>query len=478
MTKKIITVLEITQTHIKLTQAQEEAQDNVITKIIVEHISSNTDGAISKALSDLIKKSNIKPTNLITVIPRNLVTVRNITFPSGDPAEIEKMVKFQAARQIPYSKEDIIVDYSIINRDSSGGSQVLLAIAHKDVINRYLRIIEGAGLKASLFALSSQGVCCWFKVYQDKNKKTGQEAVALVDIDTDNTDICFVCNNQLTFSRSISFGIKNFSGEDFKNLLQQIRLTLSAYKKERIGKEISRIIFISSSNKSIQGLAKIAGDEFSVSTEIIELQSIASKKEGLSLPNQIVQFEISSSAILGFALSRKESFIDLLPADIHKEQKTQIKNKELIISGVFLFLVIVSILSIVFVKLHKKEQYIKILEVSLKQTNPEAEDISQMIRKLDILGQRVNPKVSSIDILYELYNLMPKNMSLSALNLDEQGNLSLQGAALVMSDVFNFQSLLNKSEYFSNVEVKYASKKRMRKGELTDFRIDCQIIKQ
>ncbi|MFH0911158.1 MAG: hypothetical protein V1918_06625, partial [Planctomycetota bacterium] len=101
------------------------------------------------------------------IIPRNLITLRNVAFPSHDPLEISKMVELQATRQTPYSRGDIIIKHSIIEKDPSGYSKVLLAIAHKDVINRYLKIIDKTAITPSLFTLSSQGVCSYYEAYQN-----------------------------------------------------------------------------------------------------------------------------------------------------------------------------------------------------------------------------------------------------------------------------------------------------------------------
>jgi len=478
MAKNIITVLEITETHIKLVQAREESQDNIkITKFLIENIPSGTDEDISKKLSNLIKKSNIKPTNLIIIIPRNLVTIRNVGLPSQDPAEIEQMVELQATRQIPYSREDIVIDNLIIGKDSSGYSKALLVIVHKDVIKRYLKIIDGIAARPALFTLSSQGVCNCYQVYQNKTKGIDQKTTVLMDIDTVNTDICFFDNKQLIFSRSISFGIREFDGENVENFLREVHLTLSTYRKEKIGQEISKIV-LTPSSEYIKNLAKRLESDFSIPTEVLDPSIIVSRKKRLSLPDQIVKCEVSGSAILGFAVEKKGKIIDLLPSEIHKEQERGVKKKEFVFLGILLILTIVSVMSVIFTKIHKKEQYIKSLEASLKQTNPEAKNIAQTIKKLELIKQRLSPKVSSIDILYELYNILPENMAISVFGLDDQGNLSLQGVALAMSDVYNFQDLLIKSVYFGNVEVKYASTRRTRKGELVDFRITSKITKQ
>ena len=477
MAKKNLTILEITQTHIKLAEFKEEPKKRILTKFIIENISSSKDEDISKALSGLIKINNIKPTNLITVIPRNQITFRNVKLPSQASTEIKKMIEFQASQELPYQKEDLIIDYLIVGKDSSGFSRVLLAIVHRDVVNRYLKIVESLKLKPNSFILSSQGISKWFKVYQEQAEQAQQKIAILMDIDTNTTDLCFFSGNQLLFSRSISFGIRDLKDKNPDNLLKQIHLTIAAYKKEKLADDVSKIILMPYSD-NIQDLAKVLENKFLVPTEVIDPQIIISKENKVSLPIQVAKSEVSSSVIFGIAASEKGGFIDLLPQEVHRKQKIQIRNKELISLGVILVLAIISIVLTMFIKIHKKEQYIKTLKSSLIRIDSEARETVQMIKKLDLIKQRQNPKFSTIDIIYELYNLLPENMSLSILELDEQGYLFLEGVALVMSDVFSFQGRLDKTIYFSNVKVKNTSSRRTRKGELIDFNIVCQLTQR
>jgi len=473
MAKKFKTILEITNTHIKLLQTKEEQKGSIIT-FIIEDISSPRDEDISKKLQDLVKNLNIKQSSLNVVIPRNLITLRNVSFPSHNPNEIKEMIDLQSARFIPHSKEDVIIDYLILDKDPSGYSRVLLTIAHKDVIKRYLKIIGGSLSRPEIVSLSSQGVCSLYSMYQKKTNKTEEGIILLVDIDATTTDVCFY-NKKLVFSRSISFGIKDFTGENLDNLIREFHLTLSTFKKETQSQEISKIILFSSGG--IEAFSDRLKSEFSIPLEIINSSSIVSMEKGLSLPDQVLQHKCSDSVVLGFSANKHPRFIDLLPRGVHEEKEKYLKYKKLISLGILLVLAVTSIATGVFTRMHKKEQYIRRLEDSLKRTSPDVTYVNEMTKKLQLVKERLNPEILTIDILTELYKTMPENMSLSALEMDEGRNLLLEGLALAMSDVVDFQKRLTRSNYFSKVEIKYATKKKTKGRQVTDFKIACRMAK-
>ena len=124
------------------------------------------------------------------------------------------------------------------------------------------------------------------------------------------------------------------------------------------------------------------------------------------------------------------------------------------------------------------EQYLKYLDAKFNEVGPIAKRIEDTTKKLELIREQLDYSNSGIDVIYELYNILPSSMSLNVFNLDEKGNLTLQGVSSQMSDIFSFQSKLEKSKNFKNVEVKYASKRMTSQGEITDFRITCQVGKE
>src|SRR3990167_988360 len=174
----LLTAIEITDTHIKLIQAQRLRHAGSLTHCDFKELPEPTDPAVSKVLSQMIKAARIKPSTVTAVIPRRFAILRHLSLPSHADSEIRKMVELQIAKQIPYPREDVVLDYLIIEKQPSGYSKVLIVAVHKDVINRYLKIFKDAGVNLNSLTLSSVGLLGWFNYWQQKNKLKNTQPVA------------------------------------------------------------------------------------------------------------------------------------------------------------------------------------------------------------------------------------------------------------------------------------------------------------
>ena len=80
-----------------------------------------------------------------------------------------------------------------------------------------------------------------------------------------------------------------------------------------------------------------------------------------------------------------------------------------------------------------------------------------------------------IDILGHSYDLIPANISLSVVSYDGKKTISYKGTSKDMANILAFVKKLEKSEYFYTTEIKYATKKKVKGEEVTDFNIQCQL---
>lgn len=472
MAKGLTTILEITQTHVKLAQASSVAGGRVLVFLGAKEIKETSAETVTKAIKGLVSESRIKFQDITCVIGRGSVIVRNFNLPSQEPAEIENMLDFQIKQQIPYAKEDIISDYVITTKNKNGYSDILLVTAHKDVIDWYLKILSPIDIYPDFFSLSSVGISKWYGLYLSSLKKATSEVALLINIDSSVADLCFCSNENLIFSRSISFGLNDLNIDKIEGFLEQMHLTLSTYRKEKNNPEVSKIILLTQSEKAAF-LPQKLNLEFSLPVEIINPINSIPKNKNVSAMQ--IPSNLSFTAVLGLAIAQKEDDLNLLPQDIRQRQKIKYFNKEAMFSGSLLILAILLILGSVSINIYKKEQYLKQLDIKLKDVAPVAKGVEDKTRKLELVKEYWDYSVSPIDIIYELYNVLPSSMSLNVFNLDEKGNLTLQGVSSRMSDIFSFQSVLEKTKIFRNVEVKYASKRNTSQGEITDFRVTCQI---
>ncbi len=477
MADKSVTALEITSTHIKLVQSQNTARGWTVSKLFVRDISSNVPGDISKALKELLSISKIKETSVILVVPRQFFTLRILKLPSQDNKEIEKMVELQIPKQIPWPSEDMVSGYSILEKDALGFSKVLLVICQKEIIKRYLKILSLASIKTERITLSSEGICRWYQDFSKRSVIKDNLPVVLLDIDTENTDVCFYQKENLLFTRSVSFRAADLAGGKLDALVEELHKTVSSLERDQTASSIGKIVIVTAA-EGANLLTDRLKTEFSSEVSLVNPAKEILLSKDLIVPLAVTEGKCSAASILGVASGWLKKEFNLLPEEVKKEEQQKSKIRDFAILALVLVLLLIFSAASLAAKIYKKEQYLKEIELILKKESPKAKQIENSIKKLNLVKERLSSRGSSIDVIYELYNLIPDGVSLSIFSFDDADIITLQGMSLNMSDVFNFQSILEKSPYFKNVEVKYASKRKLRQTELTDFRITCAVDKK
>jgi len=149
MKKGISTVIEITNLHVKFYQFKNIRNERTMTSFDVKPIGDYTDEKIVEILIAMLRSKNIQAEELVFVVPRRLVILKQMRLPSKNEDEIKKMVELQLINKIPYSIEDISYHCTLLVEDSTDYSQVLVIIMHKEVSDRYLKIFSNR--KAELF---------------------------------------------------------------------------------------------------------------------------------------------------------------------------------------------------------------------------------------------------------------------------------------------------------------------------------------
>ena len=95
-------------------------------------------------------------------MPRHLVTVRFLKFPSTDDNEIKKMVKIESLKHVPYADEDVVSGYRIIEKLTDGYSNILIAVAQAEAVRKEVDILKKAGMTVESVALGAETLLLWY----------------------------------------------------------------------------------------------------------------------------------------------------------------------------------------------------------------------------------------------------------------------------------------------------------------------------
>jgi|GEM_PF-1425312 len=426
-----------------------------------------------------------RPQTIIGCIPRQSAMIRFIKLPSANNEEIESMLEFQVTRQLPFSKEDIVTGYKILEVDQEGYSKVLLVVVQENILSNYFDLLKLAGLPPTSICLSSEAVLNWFLNDKAGSRMSGQGMYILIDVDYLFTELLICEGGNILFSRAFVQGASslcNFEKELeittwARTLADNIRHSLLAFKKEKAvdSELINNIVITGGVYKFFKYIKEDLQKELEVNVEYVDvLDSIKIQTtdqdwaDYRSLP-------VSFSTIGGMALYGESLIIDLLPKELkaqrlHRQKKMEITRLYILFSSIFACLFL-----LLSVKFYFNESNLSYLDRRLAQIRPYVKDAELMNEKLEVAKKQADTSNSPLEILKEIYNTIPQDMNLYGFSVKDGNQVLLRGTSQAMSRVFDVVSILENSKHFKNIKVAFANKRKIENEELVDFQINCLL---
>jgi len=474
MKKKISTIIEITDHHIKLLQAQILRGKTCLVTCDVETIESYTEDHLSKHLKKIAFRHYIQPNKLTLILPRKLVILKQIRIPSANEEEIDKMISLQLVNQIPYPIEDVVYDYYILNKEDTGYTTIMIVLAHKAVIDRYLDLLRKLDIHLNKLTISSLGILQLCHFLKKPIGLDSSKSILLVNIDAGHSELCFSYRGKLYFSRSIEYGTKDLNQGGINNFIKQIRLTLHTYQEEGLGIEIEQFCILSEFNEA-ELLKQAIQNEFNMPCEILSYGKDIPATKQLKFFNSDEYKKLSLSVGLGFLFMPEDKMLNFIPQEVYDTKLKKIKKRQVITFFSLVLLILNLIVGVIGIDIFGKMSSLKSLEKQLSAIQEKAQQAQEFVQLIKAIESENKDQIIFSDIIYELTKIVPLEISLRLLDLDEKGTLNIQGYAKTSRSINVLQEQLVKSPLFHNIKRQFSTKRKIFNMQLTDFKINAQI---
>lgn len=166
---------------------------------------------LSDVLRKLHKEAHVRGKNVAIALPESLVFTRTIKFPLLTDQEVASAVKWEAEQYIPIPVSEAIIEHQIVERSqvgSSTGVTVLLVASPRALVEKYIKLVQGAGLTAVAVETEALALC--------RSLAPEGGTLLILDLGAASTDIVIAKDGMLRFSRSIPT-----AGEAFTRALSQ-----------------------------------------------------------------------------------------------------------------------------------------------------------------------------------------------------------------------------------------------------------------
>jgi type IV pilus assembly protein PilM len=211
--------LDISSSSVKLVELDQASNG----EFVLERFASEpfekgwiTDGQIEKfdevaaAVKRVVAKAGTKIKNVVMAMPQSAVITKKIMLPAGlREEEMEVQVESEANQYIPFSLDEVSLDFCVIGPSptSVGDVEVMIAASRKDRVQDRQGLAEAAGLKPSVLDIESHASRLAMSRIIAGLPNEGRDAlVALFEIGADTTSLKVLRDDELLYDRDQAFG--------------------------------------------------------------------------------------------------------------------------------------------------------------------------------------------------------------------------------------------------------------------------------
>lgn len=165
---------------------------------------------VADALRRLVRKSGSKTRQVALALPASAVITKKIILPGGlSDKELEAQVESEANQYIPFSLDEVSLDFCVIgpSATSVGDMEVLIAASRKEKVSDRQGLAEAAGLKPVVMDVESYASrLAAGRVIESLPNQGADALVALFELGSLTTSMQVIRNDEVLYERDQAFG--------------------------------------------------------------------------------------------------------------------------------------------------------------------------------------------------------------------------------------------------------------------------------
>ena len=211
--------LDISSSSVKLVElSRDKAGNLVLDRCAIEPLERGwiTDGNVEKfdevadAVRRLVKKSGTRTKQVAMALPASAVITKKIVLPGGlTDSELELQVESEANQYIPFSLDEVSLDFCVVGPSATSGGdvEVLIAASRKEKVQDRQGLAEAAGLKPIVVDVESYASrLATARLIQNLPNKGVDVMVALFEVGALTTSMQVIKNDEVLYERDQAFG--------------------------------------------------------------------------------------------------------------------------------------------------------------------------------------------------------------------------------------------------------------------------------
>ncbi|QRM18482.1 type IV pilus assembly protein PilM [Dechloromonas sp. TW-R-39-2] len=156
------------------------------------------------------KRLGTSTRNVAMALPSSAVISKKIIVPAGlRDEELEAQVELEANQYIPFSIDEVNLDYQVLGPAPSAPEEleVLIAASKKERVEDRVAVADAAGLKAVVLDVDTLAALSAFELIEQQLPAAGKnQVIALIDAGAHVMNLTVLRNGQQVYAREQAFG--------------------------------------------------------------------------------------------------------------------------------------------------------------------------------------------------------------------------------------------------------------------------------
>jgi type IV pilus assembly protein PilM len=169
--------------------------------------------ALAEALKAFFRANKLPRQGVRLGIASNRIGVR--TFDIGginDSKQLENAIRFRAQETLPIPLEEAVLDYQILgetlNEEGEPVQRVLLVVAYRDLVDRYIAAFKQAGIKLAGIDLEAFAL---LRALGERAPEAGNAAIVVASLGSERSTLAVSNGETCEFTRVIEWGGQNLN---------------------------------------------------------------------------------------------------------------------------------------------------------------------------------------------------------------------------------------------------------------------------
>ena len=422
-----------------------------------------------------IKGLNAKGASAVCVINLSMTTTKNIEIPSLDEQEIKSIIDLQAGRHTPYAREEILMGYINFGIYQRNYSKVLLVIVSRESVKKQLEILEMAGGRVARVLFPPEGMARFYA--RALNLKSAEHPLGIIHIGGQVTDFTVEFHGTVIACRGFPIGMQHLLGiqgqEARDRFISELKKSIESYQSEDID-QVPKAYLLTGDHPKLKELEAILRDTLKSEVRVDPFWNYLQASDSVMSTIRESQEESFFDVIAPISVI-DDAALDLIPEERKMQLSIEEQGRQVVKLGILALILVIFISALFIAKIYFKSTFLNNLEKAYMSQRQDVETLEGISTKTRIVKDFLKTRHTPLEVMVAIKNILPAEIYLESLLLNDDGTIEIRGTSESMSQVFSLVSALEDSDLFKGVKTKSTTAKKLAGKDVAAFEIGFKL---